>query len=271
MVLVPSLILVGFYALAYWCRDDAFILTVATAVGTLAVMPLLAGLTGLLRGFFWATFLASTLYRRQQVRVSLAYFVSIPLDDEQLLVRGQRIGTQFQPVGGVFKRRPEADQIMAKLGVRADPRFKSDDVNKFDLRLSLPGRNLRQLLAWFDSQKDREIFPWREVYEELISPGLLDGAAFAYFDCSFVGRCHLPFRLDRYSGMRQLIVADVYRMHPSDEQRNALRELRERVLAGNELRVMFATSEQIRRGGEVDQVSATTFDIPETAKWLVDR
>jgi hypothetical protein len=251
---------------AYLLQESAFWLAVAIAAASLGAPPLAARFFILKREYFWPTVLAGTVFRRRTVRVSLAYLIAVRVNNEQLLVRGERIPTQFQPVGGVFKF--HADQELRKFGVRADTRFRSDAALSRDLRVLLPGKNLHPLLDWFTSRSGREIFPWREFVEELIRPGHLPAGEFSYFDCAYHGTRHLPFKFDKHSQHQQLIAAEIYELLPTPEQQGALARLYDRVKRGEVEDVIFATSEEIIRGGATDNQNAR-FDIPPTASWLL--
>lgn len=260
-------LIAGALVVAYRKQDDPFLLTIAVAVATLAAPALIARFVTFRRPFFRATLLASTIYRRRTIRVSLSYLVAIKIKNEQLLVRGKRIRSQYQPVGGVFKVHPGTDALR-KLGARPDTRFKNDPESDRDLRLLLPGKNLHLLLQWFTSRSGRELFPWREFYEELIRPGYLPADKFAYFDCAYRGIFHLPLRFDKYSQHQQLILSELYELLPTPEQQRELEELYDRVKAGAVDGVTFATSGQIERGGALDSQDANC-EIPPTARWLV--
>jgi hypothetical protein len=268
MTAALTLLTIVLLALGYAFRDDAFVLSVAVGAAALPVPALTSRFVTFRRGFVWATLLTSSVWRYRTIRLSIAYLIAISVDGELLLVKGSRITTQYQPVGGVYKARPEGMARLLSLGALSDTRFVADAANHRDLRMTVPGKNLHRVLQWFDSGQQREMSPWREFFEELVRPGLLDRDTFAYFDYSYRGRRQLPFRFDKYSQHYQLIVGDMYEMHPSDEQLDALRKLREQVRGQPDAPVLFATPEQIRRGGATLAESAG-YDIPPTAVWLL--
>lgn len=255
-------------AVAYVLRDDQFVSNLAVAVAMLPVPAITSRFVTFRRGFIWPTLVTSTVWRYRTIRMSFAYLFRVAVDGEQLLIRGERIATQYQPVGGVFKARAEGTEYLASLGVVSDTRFAADDVNRNDLRINVPGRRVHDVLRWFDSGEQREVLPWREFVEELVTPGLLDRNTFEWIDCSYRGRRRLPFRFDTYSQHYQLIIGDVYELHPTEEQLAALRALRDRVRGKPDPPIIFATPEQIERSGAVPGGSAR-YDIPPTARWLV--
>jgi hypothetical protein len=263
------LVLVASLVYAYINRDDAYRLTFASVLAGYVFTNLASRVAILVRDFTWPILLASTIYRWKDIRVSIAYLIAIPVDGEQLLVRGHRITTQYQPVGGVYKTYLTDAEMNRRFRASPDRRFSPDQTNQQDLRVRVPGRELHKLLRWFKERTNREIFPLREFYEELVRPGILNAEKFPYFDCVYLGMRRLPLRYDRFSQCQQLIIADVYELRPTPEQAQELRALRSRVSAGHPM-IYFATREEIITGGSVSPQS-TTFDIAPTAPWLLGR
>ena len=48
----------------------------------------------------------NSVFRDKDIRISISYLFRIKVKGKYLLVRGDRIKNQFQPVGGVYKRLP---------------------------------------------------------------------------------------------------------------------------------------------------------------------
>jgi len=263
-VVINLVLVVAGIGLAYLNRTDEFVVAVTVGVATLSATILATKLSILEKGFIGPTLLSGTLYRRAPIRVSIAYLIAIPVDGVHLLVRGQRITTQFQPVGGVFKSYLSEPEMLRRFRALPDTRFAVDQRSKNDLRLQLPGRNLYKLLRWFKSRQDRELFPFREFYEELVRPGILDQDTFGVFDCKYHGLRHLPLRFNSYSQCQQLIVAEVYELRPTEAQLAALRTLRD----SGSTEVFFANADEIVRGGVVS--APATFDLAPTTRWLID-
>lgn len=262
------LVLVGAGVFGYLRRADSYALEVSIGIAGVALANLAGRIDIFEPRYLWPTVLAGTVYRRSQIRVSIAYLVAVPVDETQLLVRGHRITTQYQPVGGVFKCRLSESELSRRFNARPDIRFTPDQVSNNDLRLRLPGRDLHRLLKWVDSRHDRELFPWREFHEELVATGILDRRDFPFFDCTYLGTRHLPLRHDRFSGLRQLIIGEIYELRPNEQQLDALRRLREKHRSNPVDGIYFATREEIERGGIVSGTQAT-FDIAPTSTWLV--
>jgi hypothetical protein len=178
-VVANLILIIAGIGVAYPNRYDEFIVAVAVGLATISATILAARISILERGFIRATLKAGTIFGRAPIRVSIAYLIAIPVEGRQLLVRGQRITTQFQPVGGVFKSYLSDQEMRRRFGALPDARFTVDERSMSDLRVRLPGRKLYRLLRWFKSRENRELFPFREFYEELVRPGTLDRDAFA--------------------------------------------------------------------------------------------
>lgn len=266
-VAVNLILVVAGIMVAYLNRQDEFIVAIGVGIATISVTILVGKLSIIEKGFAWPTLKAGTIFRRAPVRVSIAYLIAIPIEGKQLLVRGQRITTQFQPVGGVFKSYLSDHEMHQRFGALPDTRFTVDQRSRSDLRVRLPGRNLYKLLRWFKSREDRELFPFREFYEELVRPGTLDREAFAVFDCKYLGLKHLPLRFNSYSQCQQLIAAEVYELRPNELQRDLLRKLLNEP-AEHHPNIYFASPDEIMRGGVV-AATETSFDLAPTTRWLI--
>ncbi|MCM0673573.1 hypothetical protein NCC78_02405 [Micromonospora phytophila] len=267
VLLVVALVFATF---GFWFRSDAYLLEISLVVAGIAATNLTTRIAIFDRKYLWTTVLAGTVYRATKIRVSIAYLVAVPVDGTQLLVRGHRITTQFQPVGGVFKYWLEDSEMVKRFDAAHDSRFAPDARSKKDLRLRLPGRSVHRLLRWFESRQDRELFPVREFHEELIEPGILRGEDFPYFDCAYLGTRNFPLRHDTFSGLRQLIIAEVYELRPTERQAEALRDLKRRHEANPDPNLHFATQEEIERRAAAG-VTQSTYDIAPTAVWLLGR
>jgi hypothetical protein len=213
--------------LAWFVRDNNAAFALCLAFASLGVPYLLdVRLEDVPRGMRWSAVLAATVFRWSQIRVSVAYLVRIRVEGRYLLVRGHRITTQFQPVGGVYKVRQDVlDRLREKLGVAADVRFSEDADNAGDLRLMMPGRSLRPFLQWLGQRQEYEAAPWREFFEELVKPGLVRAEAFATPHFEFLGSRSTSLHFDKHSGHRQLIVVDLFDFHPNERQKTELRAL----------------------------------------------
>ena len=82
---------------------------------------LLFGLIQVLQNIkqLWFYFQTQFLYRKKEIRLSIAYLFRINIDGKYLLVKS-RLKPIYQPVGGAFKTLPGSEKIFEKLQVRPD-------------------------------------------------------------------------------------------------------------------------------------------------------
>ena len=106
-------------------------------------------------------FAKSFLYFNKDIRFSISYLYRIKIDDEYLLIKGNRID-QFQPIGGVYK------YYSSFLSIKNDYEIRSESQNNFcegeDLRFIVKGKYIIPILNWFNSKKNIEVNIHREFY-----------------------------------------------------------------------------------------------------------
>ena len=122
-----------------------------------------------------------------------------------------------------------------------------DAESRDDLRIRIRGRHLLAFYSWFDSGKSRETSPWREFYEELVSPGVLPRATFPYVYHDYVRREIRPIRYSQRAQSLELLIADIFELLPNEEQRNAFMDLKSR----SHPLIMWTNEERIRRLGAI--------------------
>jgi hypothetical protein len=198
------------------------------------------------------------------VRLSVSYLYRIKIDDKYLLVRGHRIRNQYQPVGGVYKKLPDSDGFFNSINALDDNLFKIDPSSKGDLRLRIKGRHVFEFMRWFDSAKGRETDVWREFYEELVVPKIVNLEDFGYVFTRHIKRHVTPIYYSPYVQMRERIVAEVYELIPSTLQEKALRAL----LGIENQAYKWVTEDVIKRRGVVPKESFEG-NVAETAEWIL--
>ena len=180
---------------------------------------LLFGLLNILQNVKKFRFFFETrfLYRKKEIRLSLAYVYRIKINGKYLLIKS-RTRDYYQPIGGVYKTLPNSKIIFDHLEVRSDRLIEtSHGIAKGDLRVYVKGINVIEFLEWFDSKKDRETSPWREFCEELITTNYLPWNEFRFIDYEFKGTVKTPIvKLD--SGDKGMFMYDVYDLLPNDVQ-----------------------------------------------------
>jgi hypothetical protein len=192
--------------------------------------------------------------------------VRIQVDDRYLLVKNRHFG-KYQPVGGVLKRLPHSEHVLRDLGIREDNMFKSDEINRGDLRVQVPSTSVVPFLNWYASAHGRELGPWREFYEELIRPGILSAAIFPYGHFQHIRRHNTGIERARHAndGARyECRIAEIFDLVPTDEQRTALLQL----VQTHDDRVKWATAEDITTYGVVAKQQPAAI-IAETASWVL--
>lgn len=252
-------------------RSNPLVMSAGVSGTSVLVTSLVVRLGAMGTHFVGPIVVATTRYRRRQIRVSIAYLIGVVVDGHYLLLRGNRIEKQFQPVGGAFKARGPAPYAYANTGAVPEVRPNRPAEDQEDLRLRMKGRDLPRLLVWFKSGHGRECLPIREFYEELIDSGMLDPTTFRSIDLSYRGRQRSGLALDTYSGLPQLIVAEIYELVPTSDQLAELRALRSRTapVPGAVDRVYFAPRAEIEQAPSLVRDGSVEFDLAPTCAWLV--
>lgn len=205
----------------------------------------------------------SLRYRNQRIRVSISYLYRIKLDNVYLLIRGRRFST-YVPVGGVYKVSPGATLALARMNVLNDDLVPLDAMSTGDLRVRIPGKNLMGFVRWFESGDSRETAPWREFWEELVSPGVLPASAFPWVLHDYVRRYFSKIRYSSYAQSMELFIADVYELLPTPYQKLALEKLKHE----GHPDIVWATQDQVLRRGVVPGVSQQVH-IGDPAEWIL--
>lgn len=210
-------------------------------------------------------FLQTTIgLRKQRIRVSVSALIRIQLDGKLLLVRGNRIKHQFQPVGGVLKSLPSAKPVFDNMGVSSDyDSYGFDNDIQDDLRVRLPAKKLIAFLKWYNSEKDRESDPFREFHEELVATGILTVKVFPHIQTAHVRQVLTPIHFSNHFQCHELMIAEIYDLLPSQEQQEALRNTM--TIQSDEFK--WVSESAIRRRGH-DQHEPIV--IAETAEWLLN-
>ncbi|MFD7021821.1 hypothetical protein [Promicromonospora sukumoe] len=206
----------------------------------------------------------SLVHFRSRVRVSVSYLYRIKVGSEYLLIRGRRF-PQFQPVGGVYKILPNSTSVLGKFQALDDDLVPVDPTSQHDLRLRIPFTRLVAFVRWFESGQDREVGPWREFQEEMVATGILPVDMFPTVTTRFVVRTIRPLRYSNHADSHELLIADVFELVPTDEQKRFLAELKK---TGHH-DVLWATETQVRRRGAVPGQNQSV-RIGEHAEWIID-
>lgn len=161
-------------------------------------------------------------YRKKEIRLSFSYLFKIQIDGKYLLIKGNRLKNQYQPVGGVYKYYPEAKPALESFRYISD--IKMGNTNETDdLRINIKGKNLLSFMEWFLSMKDREYDPCREFREELLVSGLLPSEKFSTLKYRKIGVHNKGILYSKYLRCDELVYADIFELRLSEEQMELIR------------------------------------------------
>lgn len=196
----------------------------------------------------------------EMVRISAAYLFRIRIGGKFLLIRGNRIRDQYQPVGGVFQYFAGAEPGFREMGCNPDDRMKNSSSNPRDLRVILPRKNVLKFLDWFDSRKDREITTLREFYEELVKPKFLPESCALNFNPQFVRQCDRQLKYSEHLGINEILVHEVYEIVLNEKDQESISSFINDHTAGD---LLLVDEQEIRRRSV--EVNGQFFNIAPTA------
>lgn len=167
------------------------------------------------------------------IRFSMSglYKIRIPETNKYLLVLNRRIQNQLQPVGGAYKRLGD-DRLFNKWGYKPDNCRNGLDVDtksSSDLRFTVNGKYVIEVLNWFELGEERETEPRREFKEELLDTNILDGRMFEHFDYKHIRRYSKNLTWSKYFNCYEILIYDIFELLPNDEQIIVLKELSSKV------------------------------------------
>lgn len=212
--------------------------------------------------FLWLK--CNSIYKSKDIRISISYLFRIKVKGKYLLVRGERIKRQFQPVGGVYKVLPEAIETFNKLRIKDDDCIPIDDNSENDLRLRVKGENIPKFLKWYNSGRQREVSVFREFYEELIRTGILERDIFPYINYRHIYRKQTDIRFSDYFNCYEILIAEVFELIPDKQQEKELIKL---MVEQENQKYIWVDEKTIRSRG----VSTEHLDqfISKTSQWII--
>lgn len=246
--------------------ENIFILGIVAGVIPTLLVEVIFNLHANLK--YWKLVLKTHLWYRwfnDYIRLSISYIYRIKIDNNYLLVKGQRIN-QFQPVGGVYKRFPESISMFQKLGVRDDNCIPIDDDSRDDLRVRVPSKNVVKFIKWFYSKKDRENCQWREFCEELLETGILDRNIFKHIQSRYLGEKRIEYVYSDYYKCREILLYEIYELIPTDKQTKFLNELLKKPV---HVGIIFANEDLIRSLGHNNYTQKKDYAISEHSKYIL--
>lgn len=211
----------------------------------------------------WKRLWWQATHRKRKIRFSISALVRIQIRDQYLLVKGTRVN-RFQPVGGVLKYLPCAQDELEKCGREDDNLYLPDETNKDDLRVLISGAKLSRFLKWYESGFGREQSAWREFWEELVLPGYLDRNIFPHAHLGFLRRHTDGINWSNHANCYECLMAEIFELHPNRNQEAAL----ENLLKSPPSDLLWATAEEIRSHGIIPK-KQTEATIASNAEWLL--
>ena len=177
---------------------------------------------------YYKTLLGS--HRKKRIRFSISYLfrIRIPDSNSYLLVMNRRISNQLQPVGGSYKRYGD-DKIFESWGHLRDNNkngLGTDAQSENDLRFTVEGKYVIQVIKWFEEGKERECSADREFREELIDTNILDKKLFEKIRYRHLKRHSKHLKWSDHHQCFEVLIYDIFELLPTEEQKDALRKLK---------------------------------------------
>lgn len=150
-----------------------------------------------------------------EVYISVSALVRIRSNDRYLLVYSKD-RAQYHPLGGALHWAPDV-----KAPFPYEQVVKAEE-NRKDMRFVVTGWRLHEVIEWVCRGRDREMSPWRELYEELVAANVVEQRHFPFIATRFIRRVIEGPRGNPKRGRYELRVFEIHDAALSDEQ---LREL----------------------------------------------
>lgn len=199
-------------------------------------------------------------YYKKEVRLSFSYLFRIQVDGKYLLVKGNRLKNQYQPVGGVYKYYTEAKPVLESFNYKSDVKM-GNAKETDDLRIFIKGKYLLSFMNWFLAMKDREYDPIREFKEELIETGLLSKEKFEKLVYRKVNVHNKGVRYSKYMQCEEFVYADIFELKLTEEQEQ---EIRNAVKKRPEL-LCLATVDELKS----ECYSGIQKNLGNNSKWII--
>jgi len=215
-------------------------------------------------GLFWKSYVR---YRNKDVRFSISYIFRIKVKDKFLLVKNRK-GNYYQPVGGAYKTLPRIETIFKKYKVQPDNRFEtSHGIAKNDLRFRVKGKNVMNIIRWFNSRENRETSQWREFCEELLTTNIISNKhVFRYIDYEYASTLQTPMKKAKKIDCQEILIYEIFDLVPNDEQ---IIELERMLTIGDTEKVKFADEVLIKNLGFDERTKEINYEIGAQTKWTL--
>lgn len=202
----------------------------------------------------------SVRFYNKNIRLSFSYLFKISIDGKYLLVRGNRLKNQYQPIGGVYKYYDEAKSELGKMEYRPDVTMGNTDETD-DLRITIKGKHLLHFMDWFLSMEDREYDPYREFKEELLDSNLIPEENFRVLKYRKDHIHNEGITFSTYNNCWEYIYADIFELKLSKEQEATMKQ----AVDNNSEMLCLATDIEL----ETECYAGREKNIGNNAKWLI--
>lgn len=206
-------------------------------------------------------YIKSIIYWNKEIRFSIAYLYKIKINNKYLLVKGRKID-QFQPIGGVYKVYESFKGIERKLNINFENEqgFYEDG----DLRFYTKGKNIKKVLDWFKSRKNRETTVYREFYEEIIkNNAILPMESLIDIKIEYIKQVKPKLTYSKHFKKNEILVFDIYEIWLPDGYINKLCEYEKE----ESNLIKFVDREDIEK--ECVDVNRKSFKIGAHSKYII--
>jgi hypothetical protein len=201
--------------------------------------------------------------RKERVYVSLSYLFKIKLKGENkyLMVKGNKVRHQYQPVGGVYKKFSSIAENWRKWEAEE---ARNTIENSDDLRFFTKRKYIPAIRKWFYEGKSREVDVWREFHEELIGSGILPNSEFQHIKPEFVNSTEEVLITRKGFTEKQFLIYNIYNVILSDGQQIKLNEL----LESNSLTEHYAFVDECDLDKELFIINNKEYQLGYHARYL---
>lgn len=199
-------------------------------------------------------------YYNKSIRLSFSYLFHIQIDGKYLLVKGNRLKNQYQPIGGVYKYYDEAKSTLGSFLFSPDVKMGNHNETD-DLRINIKGKFLIEFMKWFLLMKDREYDPCREFREELIETGLLPENKFKIIKYRKIYVHNNGVQYSTFLDCNELLYADIFELKLTEEQKQVILK----AVNDNCDLLCLASADEIKK----ECFNGINKNIGNNAKWLL--
>lgn len=199
-------------------------------------------------------------YFNKEIRLSFSYLFRIPVNGKYLLVKGNRLNKQYQPVGGVYKYYEEAKSTLESFEYSADVKM-GNSKETDDLRICIKGKYILKFMKWFLLMKDREYDPRREFKEELIESGYLPEKEFCEIKYRKIYVHNEGVTFSKYNDCYEIVYADIFELKLTQEQI----EIIEEAVKKNSEFLCLSSKEELKK----ECFDGIQKNIGNNAKWIL--